>query len=239
MLPTACIITQERGERQCVLTECSACWHWVIKDYAMNLEPAGHDVIVDGKSVEWKDQRHVMLNKPSGLVTASRDRHAKTVMDILPPLYTAMGCAPAGRLDKDTEGLLVITSDGQLAHRIISPTKEVGKVYLASVHGVLGPETERAFESGMHIADADGEFDAKPARLQILKKEDEYGVARVFVTEGKYHQVKRMFLACGCEVTALRRTAIGGLAMDERLSPGEWRELEEEELDRLFQPVQW
>lgn len=106
-----------------------------------------------------------MLNKPSGVLTAARDKKQKTVMDLLPPMYAAMGAMPAGRLDKDTEGLLVITSDGQLAHRIISPKHEVGKVYYARLDGELTDEDVAALEAGIHIRDADGEFDARPAQI--------------------------------------------------------------------------
>ena len=139
---------------------------------------------------------------------------------------------PAGRLDKDTEGLLVITSDGQLAHRIISPKHEVGKVYYARLDGELTDEDVAALEAGIHIRDADGEFDARPAQID----RDGGDAAYIRVTEGKYHQVKRMFAARGKQVVYLKRMAIGGLALDPDLQPGEWRELTEEEVRLLEQP---
>ena len=150
-------------------------------------------------------------------------------MDLLPPMYAAMGAMPAGRLDKDTEGLLVITSDGQLAHRIISPRHEVGKVYYARLDGELTDEDVAALEAGIHIRDADGEFDARPAKL----RRDGGDAAYIRVTEGKYHQVKRMFAARGKHVVYLKRMAIGSLALDPELKPGEWRELTDDEVALL------
>ena len=156
-------------------------------------------------------------------------------MDLLPPLYAAMGAMPAGRLDKDTEGLLVITSDGQLAHRIISPRHDVGKEYFARVDGPLGEADVRAFEEGLHISDADGEFDARSAVLTILRASQTESEARVRVTEGKYHQVKRMFAARGVRVTYLKRLSIGALRLDPALAPGQWREMTQEEAALLEQ----
>lgn len=136
------------------------------RDAGMQVDGAQSDVRLDGRRLCYKAVRHVMLNKPSGVLTAARDKKQKTVMDLLPPMYAAMGAMPAGRLDKDTEGLLVITSDGQLAHRIISPRHEVGKVYYARLDGELTDEDVAALEAGIHIRDADGEFDARPAKLR-------------------------------------------------------------------------
>ena len=171
----------------------------------------------------------MMMNKPQGTLTAARDKKQPTVMDLLPPMYAAMDCMPAGRLDKDTEGLLIITSDGQLAHRIISPKKDVSKVYFARVAGTLGEKDIQAFAAGLHICDADGEFDAKPAGLEILSEADGVSEVRVRVSEGKYHQVKRMTASRGANVIYLRRERIGALDLDEKLAPGEWREMTEDE----------
>ena len=185
------------------------------RDAGMQVDGAQSDVRLDGRRLCYKAVRHVMLNKPSGVLTAARDKKQKTVMDLLPPMYAAMGAMPAGRLDKDTEGLLVITSDGQLAHRIISPRHEVGKVYYARLDGELTDEDVAALEAGIHIRDADGEFDARPAKL----RREGGDAAYIRVTEGKYHQVKRMF--------------IGSLALDPELKPGEWRELTDDEVALL------
>ena len=206
-----------------------------VRDAGMQVDAEQSAVCVSGRRLEYKRVRHVMLNKPQGVLTAARDVRQRTVMDLLPPLYAAMGCMPAGRLDKDTEGLLVITSDGQLAHRIISPKHDVGKVYLARVDGPLNAQDDSAFAAGLHIEDADGAFDARPARLEILSSSPQESEARVRVTEGRYHQVKRMFLARGRTVTYLKRLQIGALALDPALAPGQWRELTEDEVALLEQ----
>ena len=203
-----------------------------VRDAGMQVEGETDDIRLDGRRLSYKPVRHVMLHKPAGVLTAARDRKQKTVMDLLPPMYAAMGAMPAGRLDKDTEGLLVITSDGQLAHRIISPKHEVGKVYYARLDGELTDEDIRVLEAGVHISDADGEFDARPAK--IWKAEG--NAAFIRVTEGKYHQVKRMFAARGKPVIYLKRMAIGSLMLDPALAPGEWRELTDDEVVQLEQP---
>ena len=206
-----------------------------VRDAGIQVDAARSAVTLDGRALSYKRVRHVMLNKPAGVLTAARDKRQRTVMDLLPPLYAAMGAMPAGRLDKDTEGLLVITSDGQLAHRIISPKHEVGKVYLARVDGPLDGADAAAFAAGLHISDADGEFDARPARLEVLSSSPQESEARVRVTEGRYHQVKRMFAARGRTVVDLKRLQIGALMLDPALEPGQWRELTQEEAELLEQ----
>lgn len=208
------------------------------RDPGMQVDAEQSRVCLGGRALCYKSVRHVMLHKPGGVLTAARDPKQKTVMDLMPPMYAAMGCMPAGRLDKDTEGLLVITSDGQLAHRIISPKKDVGKVYLARVNGPLMQCDVDAFAAGLHISDSDGEFDARPARLTILSSRENGSEARVRVTEGKYHQVKRMFAARGVQVTYLKRLQIGALRLDEALAPGQWREMTDEEIALLEQEAQ-
>ena len=202
-----------------------------VRDSGMQVDAENARVCVNGRVLQYKAVRHVMLNKPDNTLTAARDKKQKTVMDLLPPLYAAMGCMPAGRLDKDTEGLLIITSDGQLAHRIISPKKDVSKVYFARVDGTLDEGDIAAFAAGLHIRDADGEFDAKPARLEILS--DDGCEVRIHVSEGKYHQVKRMTAARGANVVYLRRERIGALDLDANLAPGQWREMTDEEVALL------
>lgn len=205
----------------------------IAKDAGMQVDAENSAVAVAGRMLSYKAVRHVMLHKPQGVLTAARDKKQKTVMDLLPPMYAAMGAMPAGRLDKDTEGLLIITSDGQLAHRIISPRKDVGKTYFARVDGPLGDSDVEAFAAGLHISDGDGEFDARPAKLDIVSSSPEMSEARVRVTEGKYHQVKRMFASRGVQVTYLKRLSIGALELDERLKPGQWREMTQEEVALL------
>lgn len=203
------------------------------RDAGMQVRPEESVVCVAGRRLCYKAVRHVMMNKPQGTLTAARDQRQRTVMDLLPPLYAAMGCMPAGRLDKDTEGLLVITSDGQLAHRIISPKKEVSKVYFARVEGKPDEHDIKAFADGLHISDSDGEFDARPAGLEIVSAGETISEVRVRVTEGKYHQVKRMLKSRGMPVIYLKRERIGALKLDPALEPGQWREMTDEEVDLL------
>lgn len=184
-----------------------------------------HRQPLDGRLV-----RHVMLHKPAGLLTAARDRKQPTVMDLLPEAYAAIGCMPVGRLDKDTTGLLFLTCDGELNHRLLSPARHVDKTYLARVDGPLTQEDVSAFANGLHLSD----FDARPARLDIL----EPTLARVTVQEGKFHQVKRMFAAIGREVVQLHRETFGSLRLDESLPQGQWRELTDDELRALYADAQ-
>ena len=195
----------------------------------VKIDPTAADIRVDGEALSYSRFTYLMLHKPAGVLSAARDSRQKTVLDLLPPELRRRGLSPVGRLDKDTEGLLVITSDGQLAHRIISPRHEVGKVYYARLDGELTDEDVAALEAGIHIRDADGEFDARPAKLRC----DGGDAAYIRVTEGKYHQVKRMFAARGKHVVYLKRMAIGSLALDPELKPGEWRELTDEEVALL------
>ncbi|MBR5288536.1 MAG: rRNA pseudouridine synthase [Clostridia bacterium] len=203
----------------------------VARDAGMQVDAEKSVVALAGRVLSYKAVRHVMLHKPQGVLTAARDKKQKTVMDLLPPLYAAMGCMPAGRLDKDTEGLLIITSDGQLAHRIISPKKDVKKIYYARLDAPLGERDAAAFAAGLHISDADGTFDAKPALLEILS--DSGCEVRIHVSEGKYHQVKRMTASRGANVVYLRRERIGALDLDPALAPGQWREMTQEEVALL------
>ncbi len=204
----------------------------VARDAAMDVVP-GEAIKVDDVPLDTRVVRHVMMNKPAGVLTAARDRKQPTVLDLLPPLYHSCGCMPVGRLDKDTEGLLLFTSDGQAAHRLLSPKQLVPKVYQAQVSGRLRADAVTAFERGLDL----GDFVSMPARLQILLSGEESSTAEVTVCEGKFHQVKRMFSACGHEVLALKRLRFGGLALDDALAPGAWRELRDEEWDLLMKGV--
>ncbi len=190
-------------------------------------ETMGKRVTLDGREMALPGEIHLMLNKPAGFLTAREDSRQRTVMDLLPEEMTARGCMPVGRLDKDTTGLLLLTTDGVLSHRLISPKRHVEKVYLARVEGILTPETEALFARGVPLKD----FTALPAKLEILDSH----TGRVTVHEGKYHQVKRMFGACGCPVLQLERERFGPLEMDPKLSPGAWRRLTGEEAGALYE----
>ena len=184
-----------------------------------------------GEPLDGRLTRHIMLNKPAGLLTAARDRQQPTVMDLLPPACASLGCMPVGRLDKDTTGLLLLTTDGELNHRLLAPGRHVDKTYRATVDGPLTPAHVTAFATGLRLSD----FDAQPAALTILSSDETESVALVTVHEGKFHQIKRMFEAVERQVTALHRLTFGSLTLDEVLSPGQWRELTEAELDALYQ----
>ncbi len=206
-----------------------------VKDPDWKLDAEASRIMVNGTPYEYKTVRTVMMNKPAGVLTAARDKKQRTVLDLLPPMYAAMGCMPAGRLDKDTTGMLILTSDGALSHRLITPGKDVGKTYEALVNGLFTEDDRARFASGMHIEDADGTFDARPAEASVLRENEGKNLVRVRITEGKYHQVKRMFAACGLTVLELKRTKIGCLALDPSLQPGDFRELTEAETALLEQ----
>ncbi len=194
---------------------------------------ASDAVALDGQALDTRLSRHIMLNKPCGVLTAARDPRQPTVIDLLPPIFESLGCMPVGRLDKDTEGLLLLTTDGTLAHQILSPRRQVWKTYRAVVDGPLSGEDVLAFERGLALSD----FTALPARLTILRSSGTEAEALVDVCEGKYHQVRRMFEARGRIVTALKRLAIGPISLDESLAVGEYRELTEAELRAIRQAV--
>ena len=193
----------------------------------------GDALSMNGVPLDARTTRHVMLNKPCGVLTAAMDKKQPTVLDLLPPVYKACGCMPVGRLDKDTEGLLLLSTDGELAHRLLSPKRHVLKCYRAEVDGPLGAADITAFGAGVILSD----FTAQPAKLEILFSSPDNAAALVWVGEGKYHQVRRMFAARGRTVTALKRLSIGPLALDDALAPGEYRELTKAELLALSQCV--
>ncbi|MFR9273167.1 MAG: pseudouridine synthase [Clostridia bacterium] len=185
-------------------------------------------VCCDGSRIRYEAFEYYMLNKPAGVVSATEDHGGKTVIDLIGG-KRRKGLFPVGRLDKDTEGLLLITNDGALAHRLLSPRKHVDKVYYVRVKGEVTEEDVRAMAEGIDIGDSASEEWTKPAVLDIISSGRKSAV-RLTIQEGKYHQVKRMFLARGKEVTYLKRERMGALILDESLQPGEYRRLTEEEL---------
>ena len=201
----------------------------LVKDPSLSVDE-GSALTLHGQPLDGRLTRHVMLHKPAGLLTAARDKKQPTVMDLLPDVYSAIGCMPVGRLDKDTTGLLFLTTDGELNHRLLSPGRHVDKTYLAEVDGPLDDSHVAAFAEGLHLSD----FDAQPAKLEIIAPQ----MGRVTVHEGKFHQIKRMFTAVGREVTRLHRETFGSLVLDPNLPEGEWRELTEAELSALYQDAQ-
>ena len=198
-----------------------------VRDAAMQVEPAR--VSVDGGPPVEAGELYIMVNKPAGVVTATEDRSLPTVLDLLPEALRRRGPGPVGRLDRDVTGLVLLTTDGQLAHRLISPKWKAEKLYRARCEGALGPEAVAAFAAGLALSD----FTAKPARLEILEAGPEGSLAEVTLTEGKFHQVKRMFAAVGHPLVALERRRIGCVALDAALAPGEYRPLTAAEIDGL------
>jgi len=205
----------------------------VILDASFHVKP-GSQLCVDGQLLDARIKRHVMLHKPCGVLTAARDAKQPTVIDLLPQVYASCGCMPVGRLDKDTSGFLLLTTDGELAHRLLSPKREVWKCYEAGVDGSLNDADVQAFADGLQLSD----FRALPAKLEVLSSSADRAVARVWVSEGKFHQVRRMFAARNRTVITLKRLSIGPLNLDETLLPGEYRELTENELALLWRAVQ-
>ena len=183
-------------------------------------------VYVDGVEMRYRKYVYLMLNKPSGYLSATWDKHKPVVLELVPEEYLHYEVFPLGRLDIDTVGLCVLTNDGDLAHRILSPAKHVPKTYYAEVDGHLDEDAVEAFAEGMDL----GDFTAKPASLKIIEPGDR---AEVTIAEGKFHQVKRMFEKVGKKVTYLKRISMNRLSLDENLEEGEIRELTDEELELL------
>ena len=195
-------------------------------DLGFILDPISAQVLFQGRALGYRRHMHLMLHKPAGLLTATTDARQKTVMDLLPEELKRRALGPVGRLDKDVTGLLLLTDDGQLAHRLISPKWTVEKVYLARVEGALDTTDIQAFQAGIALSD----FTARPARLEILEPD----LGRLTITEGKFHQVKRMFAARGKPVLRLHRESVGGVSLDPALECGKFRPLTAEEEGALY-----
>lgn len=201
----------------------------IVKRPEYKVDPERDEISLSGKPLRFRRFTYLMMNKPQGVLSATRDPKAQTVLDLLPPELSARGLFPAGRLDRDTEGLLIITNDGDFAHRMLSPKKHVYKIYHAVLDAPVGEADRLAFESGLELKD----MTCLPAELAVLE-EGEHPLVSVRVREGKFHQVKRMFLSRGRKVLRLKRVKIGGLELDKRLGPGETRELEPGEIAQIF-----
>lgn len=190
-------------------------------------------ITVNGIPVVYKRHHYFMMNKPAGVISATEDQKQKTVTDILSPAEQRLGLFPAGRLDKDAEGLLILTDDGDYAHRIISPVKKVDKTYYVETEGMLTDTDCAAFEKGIVLKDG---LKCLPGKLKIINGGSKSS-AYVTITEGKYHQVKRMLASLGKPVTYLKRITIGGLQLDENLSSGAYRELSVTETESVFSRI--
>ena len=176
--------------------------------------------------VKYREFVYIMMNKPDGYLSATFDKRDPIVLDLIDPSYLTFEPFPVGRLDKDTEGLLVLTNDGQLAHRVLSPKKHVPKTYYAKVEGIVTEEDVKAFEQGVTLDDG---YETMPSQLKILQS-GEISEIELTIHEGKFHQVKRMFESVGKKVVYLKRLSMGKLKLDETLNLGEYRELTDEEV---------
>ncbi|MFD1453663.1 MULTISPECIES: pseudouridine synthase [Oceanobacillus] len=205
----------------------------VIKDGSIKVNPDEDSVRVEDEPIIYQEFIYLMLHKPPGVVSATADVKDKTVIDLLSEQDKHFQPFPVGRLDKDTEGLLLITNDGDLAHQLISPNKNVSKIYRAKVKGELPQDVVQQFTAGIILDDG---YQTKPANLKILAATEEPGFSEVEIeiTEGKFHQIKRMFEAVNCKVIYLKRYRMGELSLDSQLPLGAYRPLTEEEMAYCF-----
>lgn len=188
-------------------------------------------IVCQGQNLSYEKFVYYMLNKPKGVISATEDDCHKTVLDLLDKTAWDKEVFPVGRLDIDTHGLLLLTNNGKLAHAMLSPKKHVDKLYRAKVAGIMTDEDVKAFADGIELKD----FTCQPAQLDIIKADEKSNTSlvEIVIKEGKFHQVKRMVLACGKEVTDLQRLSMGPLRLDDELALGEWRRLSPAELESL------
>lgn len=202
-----------------------------VKDAKRQVNLETERVTVQGEVVEYKPFVYLMMNKPAGVISATEDKVESTVVDLIDPSYAHYELFPVGRLDKDTTGLLLLTNDGAFNHALMSPRKHVDKVYVAKVDGEMTADDVRRFAEGVELEDG---YTTKPARLELISKSGRRSTVRLTLSEGKYHQVKRMVAAVGKHVERLERVQIGALELDPTLEPGAYRELSEEEVNLFF-----
>ena len=193
------------------------------------IDPDSDEVIFCGRPVEYRRYTYILMNKPDGVVSATEDGRDKTVIDLLPSTMRKVDLFPCGRLDKNTLGLILITDDGELGHRLLSPKHHVEKKYRFRSKFPISEEDAKRFENGLVLEDG---YETKPARIALDGDKNE-GV--ITLTEGKYHQIKRMLDALGNKITYLERISFGPLVLDETLARGEWRYLKKEEIDALIE----
>ncbi|MDB5054905.1 MAG: pseudouridine synthase [Bacilli bacterium] len=206
----------------------------MVKDSGLQVNPETDHIEVGDKKVNFQTHVYLMLNKPQGVISATEDSRERTVIDLLDASYGHLALFPVGRLDKDTEGLLLLTNDGKLAHSLLSPNKHVAKTYYAEVAGKVDYNDQQTFSRGVELDDG---YVTMPAQLIILKEGDpsllKESKIELTIMEGKFHQVKRMFEAVGKKVTYLKRISMGSLRLDEYLALGDYRTLTDEELQQL------
>lgn len=204
----------------------------IVKDSSMQVDPEASTIKVGGEILNYKKYIYIMMNKPDGVVSATFDNYDETVIDLLDVEYAAFKPFPVGRLDKDTVGLLIITNDGEINHRLTSPKWHVDKVYYAEIDQPVDENDVRAFEKGITLDDG---YECLPAKLEINESTSDGSKVMVTIHEGKYHQVKRMFESVNKKVVYLKRVSFGPIILDEKLAEGNYRELSENELGKLKQ----
>ncbi|WLF69827.1 pseudouridine synthase [Clostridium septicum] len=202
----------------------------IVKDNGMQVDPENDKIFVNGEEIFYRKYIYLMMNKPAGVISATHDGRDETVVDLLEIEHQVFNPFPVGRLDKDTVGLLLLTNDGELNHRLISPKWKVDKVYFAKIDKKVTEEDIHKFNKGITLDDG---YVCKEAKLEILNSSEDGSEILVTIQEGKYHQVKRMFEAVGKSVVYLKRIEFGTLPLDEDLEEGEYRELTHEELSVL------
>ena len=204
----------------------------IASDSAMKIDPDKAVIKVSGEEINYRKYIYLIMNKPAGVVSATVDNHDETVIDLLDEQYHAFNPFPIGRLDKDTVGLLLITNDGELNHKLIAPKNHVDKVYYAEINKFIDAKDITTFKNGVVIDDG---YKCMPAILEVLNANDDGSEVMVTIQEGKFHQVKRMFESVDKKVVFLRRISFGPLKLDESLCEGQYRELSEEEINSLKQ----
>jgi len=202
----------------------------IVKDNGMQVDPNEDIIFVNGEQIFYREFIYLMMNKPDGVISATHDSRDETVIDLLEVEHQVFNPFPVGRLDKDTVGLLLLTNDGELNHRLISPKWKVDKVYLAKIDAKVTENDVKKFKAGITLDDG---YTCKEAKLEIISATDEESEIKLTIQEGKFHQVKRMFEAVNKNVTYLKRIEFGSLPLDEDLEEGEYRELTEEEVATL------
>lgn len=200
-----------------------------VRDSAVHVNPDEDEIYIYGEKLEYRKYIYIMLNKPKGVISATLDNVDETVIDLLPDEYKIFNPAPVGRLDKDTEGLLLITNDGELNHMLLSPKHHVAKKYYAEIDGVVTDEDVLKFSKGVVLDDG---YKTLPSKLHIINS-DKVSKVDIIIYEGKFHQIKRMFETVNKSVIFLKRYEMGPLKLDENLNPGEYRLLTDEELESL------
>jgi 16S rRNA pseudouridine516 synthase len=201
-----------------------------VKDSSMQLDPEKSEILISGEKVKYRKYIYLLMNKPDGVVSATFDNYDETVIDLLEDEFKVFEPFPVGRLDKDTVGLLLITNDGEMNHKLISPKWHVDKVYYAEIDKKVDESDIEAFEKGVLLDDG---YKCMPAKLEILKSSEDGSEVQITIQEGKFHQVKRMFNSVGKNVVYLKRISFGTLTLPEDLEEGQYRELSENEIEIL------